>query len=134
MERCVLVLQTFCRKFLWHELMLWPCDMPAHALVVLSHNDDLVPSPLVAAQLAQQHANATVLYHPTAGHGGFLVDLPFQRQMVQVRRAAGPVLRSCAASHPASLPGLFSVYGVLMLTSYASLVDSGRLYSYPQRC
>jgi hypothetical protein len=34
--------QTFCRKFLWHELMLWPCDMPAHALVVLSHNDDLV--------------------------------------------------------------------------------------------
>ena len=80
------MVQTFCRKFLWHELMLWPCDMPAHALVVLSHNDDLVPSPLVAAQLAQQHANATVLYHPTAGHGGFLVDLPFQRQMVQVRR------------------------------------------------
>ena len=80
----VLRAQTFCRKFAWHELMLWPEDMPRHALVVLSHNDDLVPSPLVAAHLAQARPGAAVLYHPSAGHGGFLLDLPFQAQMVQV--------------------------------------------------
>lgn len=44
--------QTFCRKFQWHELMLWPEDMPPHALVCLSHNDDLVPSPMVAKHIA----------------------------------------------------------------------------------
>ena len=65
--------------------MLWPEDMPTNSLVVLSHNDDLVPSPLVAAHLAEAHPTACVLYHPTAGHGGFLLDLPFQQQMVQVR-------------------------------------------------
>ena len=26
---------------------------------------------------------ASVMYHPTAGHGGFLVDFPWQQQMVQ---------------------------------------------------
>ena len=82
---CACCTQTFCRKFLWHELMLWPEDMPANSLVVLSHNDDLVPSPLVAAHLAESHPGAVVLYHPTAGHGGFLLDRPFQQQMVQVR-------------------------------------------------
>lgn len=32
---------------------------------------------------AETHPTATVMYHPTAGHGGFLVDLPWQQQMVQ---------------------------------------------------
>ena len=64
--------------------MLWPEDMPPHALVILSDADDLVPSPLVAKHISDAHTTATVMYHPTAGHGGFLVDLPWQRQMVQV--------------------------------------------------
>ena len=49
--------QTFCRKFQWHELMLWPEDMPPHALVCLSHNDDLVPSPFVAKHIAGEPAS-----------------------------------------------------------------------------
>jgi hypothetical protein len=77
--------QTFCRKFRWHELMLWPEDMPRHALVALSERDDLVPSPLVAKHISDAHPTATVMYHPTAGHGGFLIDLPWQRTLVQVR-------------------------------------------------
>ena len=44
--------QTFCRKFQWHELMLWPEDMPLHALVCLSHNDDLVPSAMVKKHIS----------------------------------------------------------------------------------
>ncbi len=35
------------RRFYWHELMLWPKDIPAHAIVALSANDDLVPAELV---------------------------------------------------------------------------------------
>lgn len=76
--------QTFCRKFRWHELILWPEDMPAHALVALSDKDDLVPSSLVAKHISDTHPTATVMYHPTAGHGGFLIDLPWQRSLVQV--------------------------------------------------
>ncbi|EIE23278.1 hypothetical protein COCSUDRAFT_47573 [Coccomyxa subellipsoidea C-169] len=82
-SRDLIIAETFCRKFLWHELMLWPEDMPPHALVILSDADDLVPSPLVAKHISDAHTTATVMYHPTAGHGGFLVDLPWQRQMVQ---------------------------------------------------
>ena len=77
--------QTFCRKFRWHELMLWPEDMPRHALVALSERDDLVPSPLVAKHISDAHPTATVMYHPTSGHGGFLIDLPGQRKLVLVR-------------------------------------------------
>lgn len=66
--------------------MLWPQDMPAHALVALSEKDDLVPAPLVAKHILDAHATASVMYHPTAGHGGFLIDLPWQRRLVQVRR------------------------------------------------
>jgi homoserine acetyltransferase len=64
--------------------MLWPEDMPAgKTLVVLSTHDDLVPVDLVSRQLeaATEAAGAPcarVLVHPTAGHGGFLVDVPFQ--------------------------------------------------------
>ena len=32
---------------------------------------------------ADAHPTASVMYHPTAGHGGFLVDFPWQQQMVQ---------------------------------------------------
>ena len=35
------------RRFYWHELMLWPKDIPEHAIVALSANDDLVPAELV---------------------------------------------------------------------------------------
>lgn len=49
-------LQAFCRKFSWAELQLWPDDLPARSVVVLSGGDDLVPSELVRAQLAlKQH-------------------------------------------------------------------------------
>lgn len=65
--------------------MLWPEDMPADkTLIVLSAHDDLVPVALVARQLEAADAEevggprARVLLHPTAGHGGFLVDAPFQ--------------------------------------------------------
>ncbi len=32
---------------------------------------------------ADAHPTASVMYHPLAGHGGFLVDFPWQQQMVQ---------------------------------------------------
>ena len=32
--------------------MLWPEDMPQHALVCLSHNDDLVPSAMVRKHIS----------------------------------------------------------------------------------
>ena len=81
-SRDLTIAETFCRRFLWHELMLWPDDMPSRTVVALSHDDDLVPSPLVAAHLAHASPSTRVLYHPTAGHGGMLLDLRFQRTMV----------------------------------------------------
>ena len=74
--------QTFCRKFLWHELILWPHDMPQRTLLALSAQDDLVPSTLVVGQCHQAASPARLLLHPTAGHGGQLMDSAFLRCFV----------------------------------------------------
>mmetsp|Transcript_17579 Transcript_17579/g.52802 ORF Transcript_17579/g.52802 Transcript_17579/m.52802 type:complete len:1028 (-) Transcript_17579:267-3350(-) len=83
--RDLLIAASFCRSFHWHELMLWPEDMAgAPSLVVLSARDDLVPFDLVRAQLAaSKECGVEVVVHPTAGHGGFLVDEAFQRRLAQ---------------------------------------------------
>jgi len=81
-SRDLTIAETFCRRFLWHELMLWPADMPAATLVALAHGDDLVPSPLVARHLAASAPGAKVMYHPTAGHGGVLLDWGWQAELV----------------------------------------------------
>ncbi len=63
-----LCLQTFCRHFCWHQIMLWPQDMPAdRTLVMVSKNDDLVPGELVKKQLQTSGPGVTVWEHPTAG-------------------------------------------------------------------
>lgn len=58
--------------------MLWPEDMPKDTLIALSQHDDLVPVGLVKRQLEAANSKARVLLHPTASHGGFLLDVPFQ--------------------------------------------------------
>lgn len=83
------VMQTFCRKFCWHSLMLWPEDMPQATTVSLSANDDLVPKDLVVAQLEASPLPAKIIVHPTAGHGGYLLDQQFQEGLVaEVQRMA----------------------------------------------
>lgn len=85
------LLQTFCRKFLWHSLMLWPEDMPSAAVIAAGCEDDLVPARMVAQHLQAAQSGAVVMLHPTAGHGGFLVDSTFQDQLV---RHIGRLLRN----------------------------------------
>lgn len=101
-SRDLTIAETFCRRFLWHELMLWPEDMPAATVIALSHDDDLVPSPLVAAHLATAAPGVQVLYHPTASHGGVLLDFAFQRKMVGALAAVvdSPATAASAATAP----------------------------------
>lgn len=85
----VMLMQTFCRKFCWHSLMLWPEDMPQTTTVSLSANDDLVPKDLVVAQLKASPLPARVMVHPTAGHGGYLLDQQYQESLItEVQRMA----------------------------------------------
>ena len=70
--------------------MLWPEDMPKATTVSLSAKDDLVPKDLVLAQLEASPLPAKVIVHPTAGHGGYLLDQQFQENLVQeVKMLAG---------------------------------------------
>ncbi|KAK9803224.1 hypothetical protein WJX73_006378 [Symbiochloris irregularis] len=50
-SRDLVIAHSFCRKFVWHKVMLWPEEMPDVCLLVLSAADDLVPSPLVQKHL-----------------------------------------------------------------------------------
>ena len=75
-------LQTFCRQFLWHALMLWPEEMPAKSIVSVSANDDLVPAKLVAQHLRTAKSPAVVMTHPTAAHGGIFLDNTYQNRLV----------------------------------------------------
>ncbi|KAL3146801.1 hypothetical protein ABBQ38_014780 [Trebouxia sp. C0009 RCD-2024] len=88
-SRDLIIAETFCRKFCWHSLMLWPEDMPQATTVSLSANDDLVPRDLVVAQLEASPLPAKVMVHPTAGHGGYLLDQQYQESLiVEVQRMA----------------------------------------------
>jgi len=93
--------------------MLWPEDMPAATVIALSHDDDLVPSPLVAAHLATAAPGVQVLYHPTASHGGVLLDFAFQRKMVNALAAVvdSPATSASAATAPVPPRAEFVVGG-----------------------
>ena len=62
--------------------MLWPQDLPRRAVVVLSGQDDLVPSHLVAAHLKTAGHPAAVMHHPDLGHGGILLAPEFMAEFV----------------------------------------------------
>lgn len=65
------VAETFCRKFLWYKLILWPQEVPHGSVVALAGRDDLVPSSLVRASLPK---GVQVLYEPEGTHGECLLN------------------------------------------------------------
>ena len=73
-SRDLVIAHTFCRRFHWAELMLWPEELPERSLVILSGKDDLVPSEMVAAQLRESKHPAQVMYYEKLGHGGLLLS------------------------------------------------------------
>ena len=62
--------------------MLWPQDMPKATTVVFAQNDSLVPLDLAIAQMKASSLDAKLIVHPTATHGGFLLDHFFQLRLV----------------------------------------------------
>ncbi|DBA90114.1 TPA: hypothetical protein ACH3X1_003430 [Trebouxia sp. C0004] len=80
-SRDLMVAETFCRKFCWHSVMLWPQDMPKATTVVFAQNDSLVPLDLAVAQLKASCLDVKLIVHPTATHGGFLLDHLFQLRL-----------------------------------------------------
>jgi hypothetical protein len=81
-SRDLTIAQAFCRKFSWGELMLWPHDMPAASVVVLSGRDDLVPSELILQQFRVTGHKARMLHHPDLGHGGLLMKPEWMARVV----------------------------------------------------
>ena len=74
--------QAFCRRFSWHDVMLWPQELPSNSLVVLSGKDNLVPWQLARRQLALTHHPASIMIHPHLGHGGFILADAWQMQIL----------------------------------------------------
>ncbi len=62
--------------------MLWPQEMPAQSLVVMSAHDDLVPWRMVKQQLDLANHPARIMVNPSMGHGGFLVSHSWQQQIL----------------------------------------------------
>ncbi len=58
------VLQSFCRKLVWHRECLWPQDLPQHCLLVLEAEDDLVPSKLARTMLDKMNHPCDVRSFP----------------------------------------------------------------------
>jgi pimeloyl-ACP methyl ester carboxylesterase len=86
-SRDLTVGEAFCRRFAWHRECLWPQDL-RHAgkstLFGLAGGDDLVPSFLVKRALSVFSPQASVSGNEDrrAGHGGFLLDLQWQRRLL----------------------------------------------------
>ena len=79
-------MQTFCRHFLWHSLMLWPEDMPERTIIFLSGNDALVPAHLVVRHLEAATKSAAIRYYPNSRHGAYLLDKNYQACVVGILR------------------------------------------------
>eukprot|EP00878_Enallax_costatus_P008311 GHUV01008689.1.p1 GENE.GHUV01008689.1~~GHUV01008689.1.p1 ORF type:complete len:717 (+),score=294.35 GHUV01008689.1:916-3066(+) len=73
---------TLSRRFFWTDVNLWEEQLPAGSLVVLSGKDVLMAAAEVKAWL-ELRTDAAVLYHPTMPHAGFLMDVPWQQQILQ---------------------------------------------------
>ena len=59
-------------------------------MIAAACEDDLVPAQMVARQLQVAKSSACVMLHPTAGHGGFLLDAAFQARLVsEIRDVLG---------------------------------------------
>lgn len=71
-----------CRHFFWHTLMLWPDELPNPSVLVLSAQDDLVPSDLVCKQLANSPEHVQVLVHSKLGHGHFIFNQKWQDTII----------------------------------------------------
>lgn len=69
------------RNFFWTKLNLWPQEMPEHAVMVLSGQDDLVPVPHVEAMLRHE-TKARVLVKEGYKHADFLFDGAWQDTIV----------------------------------------------------
>lgn len=63
--------------------MLWPEDMPEACTVSLSAKDSLVPFDLVHAQITAAAKDIKTIVHPTAGHGAYLLDPTYQRDLAE---------------------------------------------------
>ena len=92
-SRDLTVGEAFCRRFAWHRECLWPQDLRhcgRSTLFGLAGGDDLVPACLVRRALAVQRSQASVSGNedPRAGHGGFLLDLQWQRRLLDGAEAS----------------------------------------------
>ncbi|CAL8466496.1 g6032 [Coccomyxa elongata] len=101
-SRDLLVAESFCRKFVWHRECLWPEELPEPCLLVLAAEDDLVPSKLLRQLLQSINHPCEVMYHPTLGHGGFLLSHKWRRQIlsqIKVMVASGAERSMKCESH-----------------------------------
>ncbi|KAG1674453.1 hypothetical protein FOA52_003058 [Chlamydomonas sp. UWO 241] len=91
---------SVCRNFFWSLLNLWPDQLPAKTLVVLSGQDELVPVAEVIRML-EEESSAHLLYHDHHTHAEFIKDLTWQDRVVdRVARMASCASAPDGASDP----------------------------------
>ena len=88
---------SVCRSFFWSQLNLWPDQLPAQTLVVLSGKDDLVPVEATMKMLTGERPDVELLLHKEHKHADFIKDLAWQDlvvqkvvELVETAAAAGP--------------------------------------------
>eukprot|EP00475_Leptophrys_vorax_P041145 TRINITY_DN77526_c0_g1_i1.p1 TRINITY_DN77526_c0_g1~~TRINITY_DN77526_c0_g1_i1.p1 ORF type:complete len:825 (+),score=16.65 TRINITY_DN77526_c0_g1_i1:259-2475(+) len=74
------VATAICRRFAWQEYQVWGDELPAASLVMLSGDDQLVPSPAVQRHLAQH--SVEMIYNDGFHHAEFLTRPDVQQQFV----------------------------------------------------
>jgi pimeloyl-ACP methyl ester carboxylesterase len=78
--RDLTVSETFCRKFHWSELQIWPEDLPETSLICLSGKDTFLPATAARKQF-EGRPGVTIMYHPDLGHGQMLLRTNWMSQI-----------------------------------------------------
>ncbi len=63
--------------------MLWPQDVPAKTCLYVGMRDELLPAELIVEHFKAENSSATVVLHPTASHGNYLLDSKQRKEIVE---------------------------------------------------
>jgi hypothetical protein len=87
------------RNFYWTEYNLWPRELPANSVIVLSGRDDLVPVAHVKAMVENETVGRCLL-QPDLCHADFLFNFSWQKEILN----AVSEVRQLPIEHRVTLP------------------------------
>lgn len=78
---------TFCRKFFWHALNVWPDELPPGCVVCVAGQDALLPAHVIRRQIEQAGGHLTLLFCERSEHGDVCKNPVWLQKVTEAMRS-----------------------------------------------